>query len=215
MREENKMSKKTKSLYTIAKKSDDKILVIKGVIVEYDDSGNSTEHINKQIESIEKGYGGGCVWSDTYLSMNMCTEPTISDIKEFGFEENLKLMMGMDKTVVYLVDNCRPDEMTVDQIIDTFTKYETDHTPQETESVPNIDDEVDRSLTDEELIESEFNEIMELVDCRRQAKKILFRYKSDSELFQSTKKYIDELKKEINRRFGMYDKKIYKEDNNE
>jgi hypothetical protein len=145
--------------------------------------------------------------------MDMCNERSIRDNEAFGFEGNLKIMMGMDRTVVYLDENVS-DEMTVDQIIDAFTKYESDHTPQETESVPDIDDEVDRSLTDEELIEAEFNEIMELVDCRRQVKKILFRYKSNSELFQSTKNYIDELKKEINRRFGMYDKKIYNENNN-
>lgn len=207
------MSKKTKDLYTIAKKSGNNILVIKDVIVEYDDSGNSTEHIDKQIHSIENKYGGGCVWNNTYLSMNMCTEPNISDIEKYGFEGNLKIMLGMDRTVVYLVDPDHPDEMTVDQIIDTFTKYESDHIPQETEKVPNIDDENGRSLTDDELIEAEFNEIMELIDCRRQAKKILFRYKSNSELFQSTKNYIDELKNEINRRFSMYDKKIFKEDN--
>ena len=207
------MSKKTKSLYTIAKKSDDKILVIKDVIVEYDDTAHSTEDINKQIVAIENGYGGGCVWNNTYLSMNMCTEPNISDNERFGFEGNLKIMLGMDRTVVYLVDPDHPDEMTVDQIIDTFTKYESDHIPQETETMPNLDNETGRSLTDDELIEAEFNEIMELIDCRRQAKKILFRYKSNSELFQSTKNYIDELKNEINRRFSMYDKKIFKEDN--
>lgn len=210
------MSKKTKSLYTIAKKSEDKILVIKNVIVEYDDErkliscGNGTERITKQIAAIENGYGGSCVWNDTYLSMNMSRD---SDNEAFGFEGNLKIMMGMDRTVVYIDENVS-DEMAVDQIIDTFTKYEADNIPQETETFPNIDDEVDRSLTDDELIEAEFNEIMELVDCRRQAKKILFRYKSNSELFQSIKNSIDELKKEINRRLSMYDKKMYNEDNN-
>lgn len=212
-KEENNMSKKTESLYTIAKKSGDKILVIKNVIVEYDDSDNSTEHINKQIHAIENEYGGGCVWNNTYLSMNMCNERTIRDNEAFGFEGNLKIMMGMDRTVVYIDENVS-DEMTVDQIIDTFTKYEADHIPQETETMPNINDEIGRSLTDDELIEAEFNEIVELVECRRQAKKILFRYKSNSELFQSIKNSIDELKKEINRRLNMYDKKMYNEDNN-
>lgn len=215
-KEENNMSKKTESLYTIAKKSGDKILVIKNVIVEYDDErkliscGNGTERITKQIAAIENGYGGSCVWNDTYLSMNMSRD---SDIEAFGFERNLKLMMGMDRMVVYIDENVS-DEMTVEQIIDTFTKYEADHIPQETEPIPNIDDEISRSLTDEELIDAEFNEIVELVDCRRQAKKILFRYKSNSELFQSIKNSIDELKKEINRRLNMYDNKMYNEDNN-
>ena len=106
------MIKKTKNLYSIAKKFCDRILVIKDVIVEYDDK--SSEDIDEQIRTIEKGYGGGCVWNDTYLSMDMCNEHNIADNEKYGFEENLKLMMGMNSKVEIIRD--KPGEMSTSSI---------------------------------------------------------------------------------------------------
>ena len=190
------MIKKTKNLYSIAKKWQDRILVIKDVIVEYDDK--SSEDIDEQIRTIEKGYGGGCVWNDTYLSMDMCNEHNIADNEKYGFEENLKIMMGMNREVDILLD--KPGEMSTSSIMHVFREIGFDLLipVNETETEPPNPDE---------LIEAEHAEIMELIECRRIAKKMMFRYSSDSDMYKKAKDYVIELKKEINRRFTMYDRK--------
>ena len=190
------MIKKTKNLYSIAKKFCDRILVIKDVIVEYDDK--SSEDIDEQIRTIEKGYGGGCVWNDTYLSMDMCNEHNIADNEKYGFEENLKLMMGMNSEVEIIRD--KPGEMSTSSIRYVFERdveFEIDLKLLAAKLEPNPD----------ELIEAEYAEIMELIECRRMAKKMMLRYSSDSEMYKKAKEYVFELKKEINRRFTMYDRK--------
>lgn len=190
------MIKKTKNLYSIAKKWQDRILVIKDVIVEYDDK--SSEDIDEQIRTIEKGCGGGCVWNDTYLSMNMASEININDNEKYGFEENLKIMMGMNSKVEIIRD--KPGEMSTSSIRYAFER--------------TVEFEIDLKLlaaklepNPAELIEAEYAETMELVECRRMAKKMMLRYSSDSEMYKKAKDYVIELKKEINRRFSMYDRK--------
>lgn len=195
------MIKKTKTLYTIAKKWQDKIFVIKDVIVKYDDQADTD--IDEQIRTIENGCGGGCVWNDTYLSMDMCNEHNIADNEKCGFEENLKIMMGMNSEVDILLD--KPGEMSTSSIMHVFSEFVFDLLIPVNET-PNRD----------ELIEAEYAEIIELIECRRMAKKMMLRYSSDSEMYKKAKDYVIELKKEINRRFAMYDRKCgIEEDNNE
>lgn len=194
------MIKKTKNLYSIAKKWQDRILVIKDVIVEYDDKVSTG--IDEQIRTIENGYGGGCVWNNTYLSMDMCNEHNITDNEKCGFEENLRIMMGMNSEVEIILD--KPGELSTSSImqafednIDAYDKLEFDLKLLAAEREPNH----------YELIEAEYAEIMELIECRRMAKKMMLRYSSDSEMYKKAKDYVIELKKEINRRFAMYDRK--------
>lgn len=196
------MIKKTKTLYSIAKKWQDKIFVIKDVIVKYDDQVDTG--IDEQIKTIEKGYGGGCVWNNTYLAMDMCNEHNIADNEKYGFEENLKIMMGMNSEVEIIAD--KPGEMTTSLIMHMFERNEEECVKlafrlflanNKTEPNPNPDD----------MIEAEHAEIMELMECRRIAKKMMFRYSSDSDMYKKAKDYVIELKKEINRRFTMYDRK--------
>ena len=190
------MEKKTKTLYSIAKKWQDKIFVIKDVIVEYDDKASTD--IDGKIRTIENGYGGGCVWDNTYLAMDMCNEHNITDNEKYGFEEHLKIMMGMNSEVEIIRD--KPGEMSTSSIRYAFDRYaelEIDLKLLAAELEPNH----------YELIEAEYAEIMELVECRRMAKKMMLRYSSDSEMYKKAKDYAIELKKEINRRFTMYDRK--------
>lgn len=186
------MIKKTKTLYTIARKWQDKIFVIKDVIVKYDDQ--TATGIDEQIKSIEYGYVGGCVWNDTYLSMDMASGITINDIEKYGFEENLKIKMGINSEVDILLD--KPGEMSTSSIMHVFREIALDLLIPVNET-PNRD----------ELIEAEHAEIMELIECRRMAKKMMLEYSSDSEMYKKAKDYVIELKKEINRRFTMYDRK--------
>jgi hypothetical protein len=190
------MKKKTKNLYSIAKKWQDKILVIKDVIVEYDDK--SSEDIDEQIRTIEKGYGGGCVWNDTYLSMDMCNEHNIADNEKYGFEENLKIMMGMNREVDILLD--KPGEMSTSSIMHVFREIGFDLLipVNETEPEPNHD----------ELIEAEYAEIMNLMESRRQLKKLMFSCEStDSYVYKIAKECSIMHKKLIKELLERYDRK--------
>lgn len=190
------MKKKTKNLYSIAKKWQDKILVIKDVIVEYDDK--SSEDIDEQIRTIEKGYGGGCVWNDTYLSMDMCNEHNIADNEKYGFEENLKIMMGMNREVDILLD--KPGEMSTSSVMHVFKELEFDSliVINESEPEPNHD----------ELIEAEYAEIMNLMESRRQLKKLMFSCEStDSYVYKIAKECSIMHKKLIKELLERYDRK--------
>lgn len=192
------MIKKTKTLYTIAKKGRDKIRVIKDVIVEYDDE-ISTAGIDRQIKTIENGYGGGCVWNDTYLSMNMASENNIKDNENYGFEGNLKIMMGINSEVEIILD--KPGKMSTSSIMHVFRELEFDAL------IPINESEAEAEPDYDGFIEAEYAEILELMECRRLAKRLMCRYSSESEMFKKAKEYVIELKKEINRRFAMYDRK--------
>lgn len=194
------MIKKTKNLYSIAKKWQDRILVIKDVIVEYDDKVSTG--IDEQVRTIENGYGGGCVWNNTYLSMNMASEINIKDNEKYGFEENLKIMMGMNSKVEIIRD--KPGEMSTSSIMRAFEENEREYDKLEFDLKLLA---AEREPNHYELIEAEYAEIMELIECRRMAKKMMLRYSSDSEMYKKAKDYVIELKKEINRRFAMYDRK--------
>lgn len=190
------MIKKTKAPYSIAKKWQDKILVIKDVIVEYDD--NASEDIDEQIKTIDYCYGG-CLWNDTYLSMNMCNDHNIKDNEKYGFEENLKIMMGMNSEVVIIRDE--PDEMSTSSIRYYFDRY--------------VQREIDlRLLTDQlktnhdELIEAEYAEIMSLMESRRQLKKLMFSCEStDSYVYKIAKECSIMHKKLIKELLERYDRK--------
>ena len=191
------MIKKTKTLYTIAKKGQDKIRVIKDVIVEYDDE-ISTAGIDRQIKTIENGYGGGCVWNDTYLSMNMASENNIKDNENYGFEGNIKIMMGINSEVEIILD--KPGKMSTSSIMHVFRELEFDALIpiNESEAEPNHD----------ELIEAEYAEIMNLMESRRQLKKLMFSCEStDSYVYKIAKECLIMHKKLIKELLERYDRK--------
>lgn len=198
------MEKKTKTLYTIAKKWQDKIFVIKDVIVKYDDQADTD--IDEQIRTIENGCGGGCVWNDTYLSMNMCNEHNIADNEKCGFEENLKIKMGINSEVDILLD--KPGEMSTSSIMHVFREIGFDLLIPVNET-PNRD----------ELIEAEYAEIMNLVESRRQLKKLMFScestdsyvYKIAKECSIMHKKLIKELLERYDRKCGIDEQENQKE----
>lgn len=191
------MIKKTKTLYTIAKKcQDNKILVIKDVIVKYDDEVSTS--IDEQVRTIESGYGGGCVWNDTYLSMNMSSATVIKDNENYGFEENLKVMMDMNSEVDIILD--KPGEMSTSSIMHVFRELEFDALIpiNESEAEPNRD----------ELIEAEYAEIMNLMESRRHLKKLMFSCEStDSYVYKIAKECLIMHKKLIKELLERYDRK--------
>jgi hypothetical protein len=192
-----KMIKKTKNLYSIAKKWQDRILVVKDVIVEYDDEISTG--IDEQIRTIENGYGGGCVWNNTYLSMDMSSEINIKDNEKYGFEENLKIMMGMDKEVVIIRDE--PGVMSTSSIRYAFDRY--------------VESGIELNLLaaelepdHDELIENEYTEIMNLMESRRQLKKLMFSCEStDSYVYKIAKECSIMHKKLIKELLERYDRK--------
>jgi hypothetical protein len=191
------MIKKTKAPYSIARKWQDKILVIKDVIVEYDDK--ASEDIDEQIRTIENGYGGGCVWHNTYLSMNMCNDHNIKDNEKYGFEENLKIMMGMNSEVVIIRDE--PGVMSTSSIRYAFDRY--------------VESGIELNLltaelepTHDDLIENEYTEIMNLMESRRQLKKLMFSCEStDSYVYKIAKECSIMHKKLIKELLERYDRK--------
>ena len=187
------MEKKTKTLYTIARKWQDKIFVIKDVIVKYDDQADTD--IDEQIKSIENGYGRGCVWNDTYLSMDMCDEHNITYNERYGFEEHLKIRMGINSEVDILLD--KPGEMSTSSIMHVFREIAFDLLIPVNET-PNHD----------ELIEAEYAEIMNLMKSRRQLKKLMFSCEStDSYVYKIAKECSIMHKKLIKELLERYDRK--------
>jgi hypothetical protein len=191
------MIKKTKNLYSIAKKWQHSILVIQDVIVEYD--ARASTGIDEQIRTIENGYGGGCVWNNTYLSMDMSSEINIKDNEKYGFEENLKIMMGMDKEVVIIRDE--PGVMSTSSIRYAFDRY--------------VESGIELNLLaaelepdHDELIENEYTEIMNLMESRRQLKKLMFSCEStDSYVYKIAKECSIMHKKLIKELLERYDRK--------
>lgn len=195
------MIKKTKNLYSIAKKWQDRILVIKDVIVEYDDKVSTG--IDEQVRTIENGHGGGCVWNNTYLSMDMASEINIKDNEKYGFEENLKIMMGMNSKVEIIRD--KPGEMSTSSIRYYFDRY----VERELDSLITINEpEAELESNHDELIEAEYAEIMNLVETRRQLKKLMFSCGSTySETYKMAKESSITIKKLIKELLERYDRK--------
>ncbi len=209
------MIKKTSCLYIVAKRFKDKILVIDNIIVEYIDNKHIDPDVDRKmvidekITVVENSLGCSTIWDNKYLVMKMDHPLSIKDNAKFGVDENLRICMGMDCDVIHLFRD-RKSMMTTSEIFKAFEAFENEHTSEAADDNVADEDSNDKhtSLTPEEMIEAEYTEIMELVEYRRMSKKIMLSCSSDSEIYKTAKKYVVELKKEINRRFEMYDSKF-------
>jgi hypothetical protein len=60
-----------------------------------------------------------------------------------------------------------------------------------------------------DLLENEYTEITQLVELRRLAKKIIFQYRTDDEIYKTGKKFVMLLKQEINKKCTVYDNRSF------
>jgi hypothetical protein len=137
------------------------------------DTHNIPDGIDSVITRIEDiNAGGGCIWKNGFMVLNMDDSHIISDIEKFGFEENIRICMGYAKSeddykFEYLdgeVGKCEP--LTTEDILcyfgisDPFKSEPVTAKPVMTKYVSNGPEKFPI------LVHGDFNEKMDSMLCK-------------------------------------------------
>jgi hypothetical protein len=86
-------------------------MYIKDVHITYKDTEltNDTNDCDDKISRIVKGIGGGCIWDDNLLVMDMDHEKNISDNEKYTLTKNLNIMLGWNAQLCDVTSSLAPE----------------------------------------------------------------------------------------------------------
>ena len=86
-------------------------MYVKDVYITYKDTEltNDTNDCDDKISRIVKGIGGGCIWDNNLLVMDMDHEKNISDNEKYTLTKNLNIMLGWNAQLCDVTSSFAPD----------------------------------------------------------------------------------------------------------